>query len=128
MANGQSNRDKNERELWEETCQDLFDTALLQYKSSSPMLQKQVSTEALQGDGSLLQPQHISVSSKATLLIGRSLQHKLQDQRRATNQERIGVSQVIYMNHLFVSITQGNSCFKILADNRPHTGFRQSLW
>jgi len=40
MANGQSNRDKNERELWEETCQDLFDTALLQYKSSSPMLQK----------------------------------------------------------------------------------------
>jgi hypothetical protein len=94
------------------------------------MLQKQVSTEALQGDGSLLQPEHISVSSKATLLIGRSLQYKLQDKRRATNQERIGVSQVIYTNHSLFRLLKVIAASKYwqATDNTRHTGLRQSLW
>jgi hypothetical protein len=88
----------------------------------------------LQGDGSLLQPQHISVSSKATsLLIGCSLHYKLHDQRKVTNQERIGVSQVIYMNHSFVS---NFGLLKVIAaskywqatENRRYTGLRQCLW
>ena len=38
----------------------------------------------------------ISVLTKATLLIGLSIQYKLHDKIKVTNKERIGVSLIIY--------------------------------